>query len=86
MRNRIHNLLMTVSAVVVMRISGGGNALTSNSTTEALVSLSATIDFIDCWIKYLEQDSLERSNIYFKTMECMFQKIPVKLPKLLSLK
>ena len=31
--------------------SGDGNALPSNLTTEALISLGATIDFIDCWIK-----------------------------------
>ena len=43
--------------------SGGGNVLPSNSTTEALVSLSATIYFVDCWLKWLEQNSLERSNM-----------------------
>ena len=31
--------------------SVGGNALPTNPTTKALVSLSATIDFIDCWLK-----------------------------------
>ena len=65
-------------------ISGGGNALPSNLTTEALVLLSATMDFIDCWIKCLEKNSLEFSNMYFKTMECMFHKIAVELPKSLS--
>ena len=34
-------------------ISGGGNAPPSNSTTESLVSLSATINFIYFWIKCL---------------------------------
>ena len=66
--------------------SFGGNALPSNSTTEALVSLIATINFIDCWLKRLEHNDLECSNIYFKTLEFMFQKIPVKLSKQLSLK
>ena len=65
--------------------SGEGNALPSNSTTESLVSLSATIYFIDCWLKFLEQIFLERSNMHFETMECMFQKTPVKHPKPLSL-
>ena len=31
--------------------SGGGNALPSNSTTEALSSIGETIDFIDFWLK-----------------------------------
>ena len=31
--------------------SGSGNALPSNATTEALVSLSETFDFINCWLK-----------------------------------
>ena len=39
--------------------SGGGNALPQNSTTEAFFSLSATIDFIDCWIKFLKRNYLE---------------------------
>ena len=30
-------------------ISGGGYLLISNSKTESLVSLSETIDLIDCW-------------------------------------
>ena len=64
--------------------SGGGNELQQNSTTDALVSLSATINFIDCCLKILEQNILERSNIYFETMECMFQKTPIKLPEPLS--
>ena len=37
--------------------SSGGNLLPSNSTTKALVSLNATIYFIDCWLKYLEKNS-----------------------------
>ena len=65
---------------------GGGNALPQNSTTEALFSLSATIDFIYCWLNCLEHHSLSRSNMYFQTMECMFRKITVELPKPLTLK
>ena len=64
-------------------ISSGGNALPSNSTTEALVSLSETIDFIDFWVQFLEQNLLERSNMYFETMKNMFQKIPDELPNAL---
>ena len=33
--------------------SGGGCPLPTNSTTEALESLCATIDFIGCWLKAL---------------------------------
>ena len=32
-------------------ISGGGYPIPLNSTTEALVSISTTIDFIDCWLQ-----------------------------------
>ena len=65
--------------------SGGGYALPSNSTTEALVLLIETIDFIDFCLQDLEQNSLERSNIYVETMKNMFKKIPVQLPKPVSL-
>ena len=37
-------------------------------------------------MKGLEQNYLESSNMYFDTMKGMFQNIPVKLPKTLSLK
>ena len=45
--------------------SGGGYPPPSNSTTEALYLLSATIYFIGCWLKSLEQNLLERCNMYF---------------------
>ena len=45
-------------------ISGGGNALTSNTITESLVSLSETFDFIDFWIKCFDHNYLEHSNKY----------------------
>ena len=61
--------------------SGGGSALPSNSTTEALILLSATIDSIDCCLKLLYHSYLERSNMYIETMKGLFQKIPVQLPK-----
>ena len=31
--------------------SGGGKAISPNSTTEALYSLGAAFDFNDCWLK-----------------------------------
>ena len=49
--------------------SGGCKSLPPNSTTEALVSLSATIYLIDYWLKCLEDSSLKRYNMYFETME-----------------
>ena len=64
--------------------SGGGNVLPSNSTKEAFISLCATINFIDFWPKCLEYNYLERSNMSFETMKCMFQKISYELPKALS--
>ena len=39
-------------------ISGGVNALPSNEKTKAIVSLSATIYFIDCWLKCFDQNYL----------------------------
>ena len=35
--------------------SGGGYLIPHNSTTEALVSLSATVNFIGCWLQALEK-------------------------------
>ena len=60
-------------------ISGGGNALRSNSTTAALFSLSVTVDLNYCWLQGLEQNYLEHSNIYFENMKNM--KTPVELSK-----
>ena len=58
--------------------SSGGYVLPYYLTIEALVSLSATINFIYCWLQGLEQKYLERSNIYFETMIIMFLKTPVE--------
>ena len=63
-------------------ISGGGNALRSNSTTAALFSLSVTVDLNDCWLQGLEKNYIEHSNIYFENMKNM--KTPVELSKPLS--
>ena len=48
--------------------------------------LSATIDFIDFWLKALEHIFIERCNLYYHNMDLLFQKIPVKLPTQPSLK
>ena len=50
-------------------INGGGYLVSLNSTTEALVSLSATIDFIGCCLKGFEQNFLEDFNMYFGNMK-----------------
>ena len=61
--------------------SGGGCSLPSNSTTEELVLLGATMDFIGCWIKSLKQNMLELCNMYDFNMNKLFQKTPVEIPK-----
>ena len=65
---------------------GGVNALPLNLTTEELASLSATFHFIDCWLKGFDQNYQDRSNMYIEAMQDLFKKIPVQLPKPLSLK
>ena len=62
-------------------IIGGGCPLPSNSTTEALYLLGATIYFIGCWLKALEHNFIERYNMYVFNMKKMFHKTPVELPK-----
>ena len=37
-------------------ISGGGNEIPQNSTTEALASLGAIFYFVDCWLKVFDQN------------------------------
>ena len=60
-------------------VSGGwGCPLPKNSITEALYILGATIDFIDCWLKALEHNVLERYIMYaFNTKNC-FRKPQLK--------
>ena len=54
--------------------TSGGYLIPLNSATESLVSLSATINFIGCWLKYFEPDILKRCNIYFVAMKNCFIK------------
>ena len=44
--------------------SGWGCPLPTNSTTQELELLGATIYFIGCWIKSLEHNFLERCHLY----------------------
>ena len=62
-------------------ISSGGCTLPTNPTTEAFESFSATIYIIGCWLKALEHNFLELSNLYTNYMEELFQKKNVDLPK-----
>ena len=48
--------------------SCGGCPLPSNSTTDTLVSLGATIDSIGCCLKSLEQSFIERCHMYLFNM------------------
>ena len=66
--------------------SNGGNEFQSNYTTEALDSLGATFDFIDCWIKLFDWNYISCSNIYIGTMKYLFKKTPVQLTRPLSIK
>ena len=59
---------------------GGGCTLPTNSTTETLEFIGATIDFIGCWLKYSEHNFLELCNFYTHNMEELFHKINVELP------
>ena len=61
--------------------SGRGFPLPLYSTTESLVLLSATIYFIGCWLKTLQQNFIERCHMYLFNVKKLFQKIPVKLSK-----
>ena len=54
--------------------SGGVCPLPSNSTTEVLYLLGATIDFIGYWLKSLENNFIERCNMYVFNMNNCFRK------------
>ena len=43
--------------------SGGGNALKSNATTVSLILLSVKFDLIACWIKFLDSNYTQHSNM-----------------------
>ena len=47
-------------------INIGRNPIRLNSTTEAIVSLSVTIEFIGCWMRGIEHTFLECFNMYLK--------------------
>ena len=53
-------------------ISIGDNTIPSNSTREALDSLCATVDFIDCWIKCFGKQYQDRFNMYIRKIPFNF--------------
>ena len=64
---------------------GGVNTLPSNLTIEALASLGSTINFIGCWLKFVDQNYPACSNICIETMLDLLNQITVQLPKSLML-
>ena len=57
-------------------ISAGSREIPNNSTTEALKSLCATIKFIHCWLKHLQQTQQEISEMYHEVTIDLFKQIP----------
>ena len=60
--------------------SGEGFPILSNSATEALDFIGATIYFICCWIEALEHNFIERCNLYAFNRVNLFQKVPFEIP------
>ena len=56
--------------------SGGGRPITKNETTEALEALCATLNFIDCWLKFFHHNSEERYMLYYEAMKKLFKILP----------
>ena len=57
-----------------------------NVTTEALEALSATLNFIDIWLKLLEDIYDDRRVAYITAMKDMFKKIALTIIKALTTK
>ena len=62
----------------------GDRPIPKNTTTEALEALGTTLNFIDIWIKLLDQNCEVRCGMYNKATKNMFQKIPTIKSKPLS--
>ena len=61
--------------------SGDSYQMPPNSTTEALVLLSATIDFIGCWLQALEHNLLDICQMYINDMKKLFLKYQLNFLK-----
>ena len=55
-----------------------------NATTEALGALGATLNFIDIWLKLVQDNYEVRSGMYNKAMKEIFKQIRTPMIKSLS--
>ena len=62
----------------------GNRPITKNSTTEALEALAATLNFIDVWLRLLDQNGEVRCGMNNRAMKNIFQTIPTIKSKPLS--
>ena len=61
--------------------SGGGRAIPNNKTTSALESLGATLNSIDCWLKFFYHNYEVRKKMYNESTRELFKQIPTMKPK-----
>ena len=59
----------------------GDRLLPKNVSTEELEALCATLNFIDIWLKLLEENDEIRSGMYNKSIKYMFKQIPLTMMK-----
>ena len=64
----------------------GNRLLPKHVTTEALESLSDTLNFIDIWLKLLDENYDARRVDYITAMKEMFKQIPTTMTKPLGAK
>ena len=62
----------------------GDRAIINNTTTAALKSLGATLNFIDFWLKYFQHNYQEILEMYHDAMIELFKHIPTMKSKPLS--
>ena len=62
----------------------GDRQITEHATTEALRALGATLNFIEIWIKLLDNNYDARRVSYSTAIQEMFKQIPTTMTKPLS--
>ena len=62
----------------------GDRLIPKHATTGELEALGATLNFIEIWIKLLEEKYEVRCGMYKKAMKDMFKHIPLTIIKALS--
>ena len=62
----------------------GDRSIPKNATTEALVSLGATLNFIDIWFKLFEDNYDARCVAYITATKDMFKQRPQTMSKPLT--